>query len=310
MTTPATNFKLGLFALAATAGGAIAVLALGLHTGRTPMTEYHTLFDESVQGLDVGASVAFRGVRIGNVSRIEVASDQRVDVTLAIETRSSLRLGLAAAPLRVRAYLSNQGLTGVKLVDLDIADPGDTAETAVPSSASGTRYLPSRPSLAKRLEDQGLRLGRSLPALVDDARQVLRRLDAVLDDVHAQRLPEHLTALIERTRATLDDLRRLVPRAGALLNSVDNLAGEGTDTAAAVRRLLTRLDGDRGLAASAQRASDAIGELGQRGVESTGEIEQTLRDVAEAARTLRAFIEALERDPEMLLKGRAPARSR
>lgn len=310
MTTAATNFKLGVFALAATTGVALAVLALGLHTRRTPTTEYHTLFDESVQGLEVGASVAFRGVRIGNVSRVEIASDQRVDVTLAIESRASLRLGLAAAPPRIRACLSNQGLTGVKLVDLDVADPADTAETAVPSSAHGTRYLPSRPSLAKQLEGQGLRLGRSLPALVDDARQVLRRLDTVLDDIHTQRLPDHLVALIERTRATLDDLGRLVPRAGALLNSVDNLAGEGTDATAAVRRLLGRLDGDRGLAASAQRASNAIGELGQRGMESTGEIEQTLRDVAEAARALRAFIEDLERDPEMLLKGRAPARRR
>lgn len=308
MTTPATNFKLGLFALAATAGVALAILALGLHTGRTPTTEYHTLFDESVQGLDVGASVAFRGVRIGNVSRIEIASDQRVDVTLAIESRASLRLGLSAAPLRVRAYLSNQGLTGVKLVDLDVIDPGDTAEATVPSAANGTHYLLSRPSLAKQLEHQGLRLGRSLPALVDDARQVLRRLDTVLDDVHTQRLPEHLVALIERTRATLEDLRRLTPRANAVLDSIDKLAGDGAGAADAVRRLLTRLDGDQGLAASAQRASNAIGELGQRGVESTGDIEQTLRDVAEAARTLRAFIEDLERDPEMLLKGRAPAR--
>lgn len=308
MSAPATNFKLGLFALAATGGVAVAVLALGLHTGRKPTTEYHTLFDESVQGLDVGASVAFRGVPIGNVSRIEIASDQRVDVTLAIESRAGIRLALAAAPLRVRAGLSNQGLTGVKLVDLDLADPGDATGRAVPSSANGTRYLPSRPSLAKQLEEQGLRLGRSLPALVDDARLVLRGFDTVLDDVHTQRLPEHLVALIDRTRATLEDLRRLAPRASALLNSIDKLAGDGAGAADAVRRLLARLDGDQGLAASAQRASHSIGELGQRAVESTGELEQTLRDVADAARTLRAFIEELERDPEMLLKGRPPAR--
>lgn len=308
MTGPATNFKLGLFALAATAGAAVAVLALGLHTGRTPMTEYHTLFDESVQGLDVGASVAFRGVRIGNVSRIEIAGDRRVDVTLAIETRASVRLGLAAAPMRVRTRLSNQGLTGVKLVDLDVAGAADATEAAVPAAAPGARYLLSRPSLARQLEDQGTRLGRALPALVDDARSVLRRLDAVLDDVRAQRVPAHLVALFDRARAALDDLRRLAPRASAALGSVDQLAGGGAGVADAVRRLVARLDGDQGLAASAHRASDAIGALGQRAAESTGELEQTLRDVAEAARTLRAFLEDLERDPEMLLKGRAPAR--
>jgi ABC-type transporter Mla subunit MlaD len=307
MTAPATNFKLGLFALAAMVAVAVAVLALGLHTGRTPTIEYHTLFDESVQGLDIGASVDFRGVQIGNVARIEIAGDQRVDVTLAIASRSSVQLGLAAAPPRVRARLSSQGLTGVKLVDLDLADPGDKDAVATPISASGGRYLPARPSLAKQLEDEGLRLSRSLPALVDDARLILRRLDTALDDIHTQHLPEHLVALIERTRGALEDLRRLAPRAGAVLQGVDKVAGESAGAIEAVRRILARLDGDHGLAASAHRASESIGELGQRAVESTGEIEQAVRDVGDAARILRAFIEELGRDPEMLLKGRAPA---
>ncbi|HEY0993970.1 MAG TPA: hypothetical protein VGD80_43235, partial [Kofleriaceae bacterium] len=181
-------------------------------------------------------------------------------------------------------------------------------ELAAPIAVSGGRYLPARPSLAKQLEDEGMRLGRSLPALVDDARLVLRRFDAVLDDIHTQRLPEHLVALIQRGRGALEDLRRLAPRASALLQSVDKLAGDGARAIEATRRILARLDGDDGLAASAQRASESVGELGLRAVESTGEIEQAVRDVADAARTLRAFIEELERDPEMLLKGRAPAR--
>jgi len=308
MTTPATNFKLGLFALAASAAVAVALLVLGLHTGRKPTMEYHTLFDESVQGLDVGASVAFRGVLIGNVSRIELASDRRVDVTLAIESRASLLLGLVAMPLQVRARLSSQGLTGVKLVDLDVGDPGDMTASPAPSSASGAHYLPSRPSLAKQLEDEGMRLGRSLPALVDDAHLVLRRFDAVLEDVHTQHLPEHLVALIERAHATLEDLRRLAPRTSTLLTGLDKLAGDGAGAVDALRRILARVDGDEGLATSARRASDTIGELGQRAMESTGEIEKTMRDVADVARTLRAFIEDLERDPEILLKGRTPAR--
>ena len=307
MTRPATNFKLGLFALAATVGVAVAVLALGLHTGRAPTTEFHTRFAESVQGLDVGATVAFRGVRIGNVARIEIASDQRVDVTLAIETRTSLRLGLAEVPARVRARLSNQGLTGVKLVDLDLAGPDDKTEIAAPLGVSGG-YLPARPSLGKQLEDEGLRLAQTLPVLVDDARHILRRLDTVLDDMHAQRLPEQLVALIERARATLEDLRGLTPRAGAVLHGLDKLTGDGAGAVEAVRRMLARLDGDQGLAASAQRASESIGELGLRAVESTGDVEQAVREVADAARALRAFVEELERDPEILVKGRAPAR--
>lgn len=308
MTAPATNFKLGVFALAAIGCLVVAALVLGLNTGRTATIEYHTLFDESVQGLDTGAPVDYRGVRIGNVTRIEIADDRRhVDVALAIETRASARLALASSPTLVRARLSSQGLTGVKFVDLDVAEPGDASEP-LRGGVAGARYLPSRPSLAKQLEDEGARLGHSLPALVDDARAILRRLDGALDDVHTQHVPEHLVALIDSTRATLDDARRLLPRASASLRSLDQLASDTGGAIDLVRRILARLDGDDGLAASARRASDAIGELGHRATESTDDLAQTLRDVGDAARTIRAFLEELERDPEILVKGHAPAR--
>lgn len=304
MTAPVTNFKLGVFALAAMAGAVIAVLALGLHTGRTPTVEYHTLLDESVQGLDVGAQVDFRGVRVGSVARVEIARDQRhVDVALAIDARASARLGLAAVPATVCAQLSTQGLTGVKFIDLDLVAAGEAFEPAAP----GPRYLPARPSLSTRLEEQAMRLGVSLPALVDDARGVLRRLDAVFADVHAERVPERLAAVADGTRRAVDDLRRLAPQISAVLRGLDRLVGDGAGTVADVRRAVARLDAD-GLFASARHASDAVGELGQRAAQSTGDVEQAMRDVADAARALRAFLDELERDPELLLKGRAPGR--
>lgn len=304
MTAPVTNFKLGLFALAAMAGAVIAVLALGLHTGRTPTVEYHTLLDESVQGLDVGAQVDFRGVRIGSVARIEIARDRRhVDVALAIDARAGGGLALAAVPPVICAQLSTQGLTGVKYIDLDLLAAGEVIEAAAPAP----RYLPARPSLSARLERQGMRLGVSLPALVDDARGVLHRLDTVLDDFHSERVPERLAAVADRTRAAVDDLRRLAPQIGAVLRGIDRLVGNGAGAVDDVRRAVARLDSD-GLLRSARRASDAVGDLGQRAAESTGDVEQAMRDVADAARALRAFLDELERDPELLLKGRPPAR--
>jgi hypothetical protein len=39
-------------------------------------------------------------------------------------------------------------------------------------------------------------------------------------------------------------------------------------------------------------------------VNGGGELERTLQDVGEAARTLRTFLDTLERQPDMLVKGR------
>ena len=53
------------------------------------------------------------------------------------------------------------------------------------------------------------------------------------------------------------------------------------------------------------KALVAIDEVGKRTADATIEAEQTLRDVGDAARTLRDFVDALEREPDMILKGRA-----
>jgi paraquat-inducible protein B len=70
-------------------------------------------------------------------------------------------------------------------------------------------------------------------------------------------------------------------------------------------RVIDRLDGEKGLLASAQHATDAFGDMGRDGRGTQKELEETLRDVSEAAAAIRSLSEALERDPDMLLKGKS-----
>ena len=75
MTTRANYSKIGLFVVL----GFSAALALAVGLGatrsqRTPVP-FFTYFNESVQGLDVGAPVTFRGVGIGRVGEITIAPD-------------------------------------------------------------------------------------------------------------------------------------------------------------------------------------------------------------------------------------------
>ncbi|MDF2697869.1 MAG: Paraquat-inducible protein, partial [Labilithrix sp.] len=72
--------------------------------------------------------------------------------------------------------------------------------------------------------------------------------------------------------------------------------------------VLDRVDGDDGLITSIRRASDAFGTFGRGAGSTTRELDQTLREVREAAESIRVLTEALERDPDMLLKGRAKAK--
>jgi paraquat-inducible protein B len=67
--------------------------------------------------------------------------------------------------------------------------------------------------------------------------------------------------------------------------------------------VLERLDGSDGLLASAQRSSDSLGDLA--GPRLQADLLDTVRDVREAAVAVRQLVEALQRDPDMLLKGKA-----
>ncbi|HET9989577.1 MAG TPA: MlaD family protein [Kofleriaceae bacterium] len=303
MTAAATNFKLGVFAVAAGGALAIAALGLGLHGRRAPAIAYHTRFDESVQGLELGAPVKYRGVTIGNVTHIEVSPDHRlVDVELGVSSQTSRRLGLDAPPPELRARLSSQGLTGVKYVDLDFVNGAVAAAPLAP------RTFASEPSLGKQLEDQGRVLADELHGVLVDARGTMRRIDGLVDDVRAHDVAARAVAVLDRAGATLDSMRRAVPRVAVLATDLDGVAGDARAALRSLRDALAPIGGDDGLVASTRRATDAIGELGRRGTESTVDLQQTLADIGEAARALRAFLDELERDPDMLVKGHAPAR--
>ena len=66
MASSTGHWKLGLFVLLGLFVAFGAVVWLGAAEIDKDVARYVTYFDESVQGLDVGSPVKFRGVRIGN----------------------------------------------------------------------------------------------------------------------------------------------------------------------------------------------------------------------------------------------------
>ncbi|HMO65548.1 MAG TPA: MlaD family protein, partial [Verrucomicrobiota bacterium] len=70
MSTSTNYFKLGVFLLAAAALLVGALLFLGAGRMFRPQVMFETYFNESVQGLELGSAVKFRGVNVGSVRRI------------------------------------------------------------------------------------------------------------------------------------------------------------------------------------------------------------------------------------------------
>ena len=82
MSTSTNHWKLGLFVVVGALSIIATVVYFGGRTLRKETVSYKTYFDESVQGLEIGSPVKFRGVSIGSVAQIDLAGDKRhVEVT-------------------------------------------------------------------------------------------------------------------------------------------------------------------------------------------------------------------------------------
>ena len=140
MAVSTTNrWKLGLFVVLALAIGAFSLVWLGASSFTQDRRSAVSYFDESVQGLDVGSAVKFRGVPIGSVSKIAIGPDLRhVEVTSEIDAVVLRSLGFPSGrPTQVldargvselRVQLASAGITGVKFLQVDFFDTKRFAE--------------------------------------------------------------------------------------------------------------------------------------------------------------------------------------
>src|SRR5581483_35427 len=159
METRAPYVLVGLFVLAVI--GAVFGFVYWLHNtgGLTERTVYRVQFENTVSGLLSGAAVLFNGIRVGEVTALNLdpKDSKRVTVTIAVASDTPVRAD-------TKASLDFQGLTGVPVVILE----GGSEPLKTPSTATAPYTLMADPAA-----------GQSMTAAARDA---LRRVDSILSD--------------------------------------------------------------------------------------------------------------------------------
>jgi paraquat-inducible protein B len=319
MSEPTNHWKLGLFVVVGTVLGIAALTFIGTYGLHEDGLQYRSYFEEAVTGLETGAAVKFRGVTIGHVDTIGIAEDrEHVMVSYELDAPTVHRLGWAGGerdqprfhvPRDLRAQLESQGVTGVKYLQLDYFDAQRYPLEPLPF-ATGPNTIPSTPSTFKSLEDSVLRFVDSFPAIAERSLAVLEQVHGLLAQMQSQQLPEraagtlqHLDQTLVTVNAKLNALpvERLSEQAGTAVTQLNA-------TLLQVQQLLARMDGDRGLLASVKRASDTVGDMAGRAHGMGDDLDATLSDFRELTQTMQSFLDSLERDPDMLFKGRAEIR--
>ena len=301
MSAPTNHWKLGLFVVVAFCMTAATVVFLGARSLRKETVSYKTYFDESVQGLELGSPVKFRGVTIGSVSGIDVAPDHRhVEVTCEIGVKALHGLGLAehkkigrtkmAITPELRVRLETTGITGVKFLLIDYFDQTTHPPPQLPFSTP-ENYIPSTPSLIKNLEDSVVHALDRLPDVAANIQKVLPAALVTLDNMNVVLQDAHkaISAL---------DTGKLSGRADVALVNLNNAIVN-------FNKLIDTANSDKGFLAAIQRTADAVGSTAQNANHVGPALEEALREVQGAAESVHRLAESLDRDPDMLLKGRA-----
>jgi phospholipid/cholesterol/gamma-HCH transport system ATP-binding protein len=186
MKTNRSYFRLGVFILLAVAALISLVVVLGTGSLFRKDIVAETYFNESVQGLDVGSKVLFRGVLVGNLTKLSFTyvkyerdrppNQRKPYVLVEFVVRPQL-LGAAdvardelvriiagevARGLRVREV--PQGVTGLSFLELDYTDPKRNPPLAIDWEPQNL-YVPSTRSTVGRI--------------VSATEELVRRLESV-----------------------------------------------------------------------------------------------------------------------------------
>lgn len=325
---------IGTFVVAGLALIATAIIALAGNSLFTRKEKAVMFFRGSVYGLQVGAPVVFRGVRVGSVESIAVFYDRKTDdfsipvvvglegdAVSGLDGRRTKGVGLALPALVERglsAQLAMQSLlTGQLYVDLDLRPerPGNLRGTyldvtEIPTTATAIQ------ALKNQLEGMDFRkIAEDLSAIAASARAMVSgpELKQALTDLAA------ITATVNRVATKLDqridpvanELQRSLTSTRKAMDGLGEAAQSINKTSDQVGELLAP---NAPLVQNLQRAADEVSRSAASLREATADdsslrlgADRALDDLARAARALRDLAETLEQQPDSVLRGRKVA---
>lgn len=313
--SPENHWKLGVFTLGSLTLGLAGLLFFGSRGLNRETVAAQAYFDESVEGLNPGSPVLYRGVRLGQVDDISLALNGRdVEVRMGLYRDQLERLGaLRSGRLQLKERglqleLIRSGLTGIATLEMDVFDPevSPPRELDFPEPPN---TVPTRRSTLRSLGQSATETLAQLPELVQRGSDALVRFESFLGslekDLDGADLPGLSTLVVDRLQS--------VP-----LESLDATLTRWSQVGTSAEDLLVALAGERdalhaSLLAFEGTAVEAREALAQVGTDLSGTSREftevaraasgTLDELDQALADLRRVLDLLENDPSALLFG-------
>ncbi len=313
---------IGAFVVGAITLTVVAVIVFGSGRMFAKKFEYVAFFQGSVFGLNPGAPVVCRGVRVGSVSNIELLSDpktlelhiavffetepERVNVIGEQQPFDSYRRMRRMIQHGLRAQLEMQSFLTRQLMVVLAFHP----DTPIRLVGIQTGY-PEVPTIRSPMQELVETVER-LP-LEDIAKSIRNALEGIEQVIHSPDVAESLKALKGTLVATEKLMKRLDERVGPLVQSFE---GTLEDARSLMKNVDAQVDPlasgmEQTLEAARQAISEAQGAIAS--IESNTredsplvyQLTNALAELATASRSIRVLADYLEEHPEALLRGKA-----
>ena len=320
---------IGAFVLVSMAMAVSAIVYFGASSYTKDRAVYVAYFRTETSGLEVGAPVVLQGVKIGNVTNIDVGYEPTdnsfyVRVEFAVGTKAVLlpdgmepeledqRATVTQSLIEngFRARLATQSLvTGKLMLELGFF-PGTRANLHTDDKME----IPTIRTTIEKMWQQVASI--DFGKLGAGIENTVAGLDKLVNSLDLQRVENELVATLKSLQRSAEEFQLTIGNLDKRLESVEgslNRAGDG------VARLANNLDGqvdplmqafhgtiksaDTTLAAATSAIEEADGMLSENSALRV-EMTQALQNISDAARSLKGFADYLERHPEALLKGK------
>lgn len=269
--------------------------------------QFVLFFEGSVRGLSLGAPVEFKGIKVGAVRdiRLEFHADDtsfRIPVLVELEPERVLRRG------------EGKSVAAAETLQL-LIQRGLRARLKTGSLLTGQLFveLLMLPESPIRLVGEGLSIPEfpTVPADLDELTQSVKGFLAKLDKVELDKIASELHGSLQGTNQLLNhaklepilaDMSAAMHHLKGILASLDKRSepiGEGLETA--LTAVAPALQQARTTMALMDGVLAPESQLHYR-------VLQMIDELSETARSIRVFVDLLERNPDAMIFGKSPPR--
>lgn len=334
MSNKANKFKVGLFVIVSVILFVIAMIALGVLSYFKPKYPFMTVVKSSVQGLDKGSKVKFKGVTIGQVTDIQISPDGE-NILIYMEfspgsislkdskmyknlkdvddAEEAFKLFVDAKIKKgLRCQLNYSGISGSMYIDIKYYDIKRFPLMEFDLPFNHPTYLPSVPNVSigtifDRIDQSLAKISKiDFEKIGNQIEKFLASSNKLLSDGELKGAISEIRALSKNLREVSDGIKKNYNRdkIEKIISQIENVVKNMNSFMDKANAEMQKAD----LAATVKTARNFMNES-QQSAHKFNKLQEdfkySLANLNETLESAKALIDFIEKNPEAFIRGKS-----